>query len=143
MPEDFLPLHDFPPQNKHQNNRPPNTQHPHPSNFLVDYQNLQLLESLAKSQSLMPQNALMDFNHNAKLMHSASGASALGTPDYTKIVQALETLKSGNIIASTPPKSTKFESTLELEPVSPCRDDKKKKKKKKHKDEKKKGIKKK
>merc|ERR1712096_331481 len=124
MPEDFLPLHDFPPP-KSAGNPAAYQQHPDPNRMVVDYQTNQHIinNALAMPQKFDPNTSHTDFNHNQN-----DGRMPLGSADYTKIVQALETLKSTNVIASTPPQSEKVETELEVEPVSPPREDKKSKK---------------
>merc|ERR1712062_597282 len=136
MPEDFLPLHEFPP--KTGGGAPGNPaayqQHPDP-NRMMDYQNNPHIinNTMAMPQKFEPNGSMTDVNHNQE-----EGRMPLGTADYTKIVQALETLKTNNVIASTPPQGAKYENELEVEPISPHREDKKAKKQKRKKEKKKK-----
>lgn len=158
MPEDFLPLHDFPPpkgMTSHEirseelktNFYVNNYQQPQTSRFLSDITaNIHTLEALKNCGIVIPSSSSVSDNPGQKVIGSSSSTPdrlPLATADYTKIVQALETLKSSNIIASTPPKGMKFENDLDLEAVSPLREEKEKKsrKHKKHKKEKKKDIK--
>ena len=80
---------------------------------------------------------------NYKTSDTGVGMSAgtLGTADYTKIVKALETLKSNSILNNNNNILNESKPTDSNELVTPVKEEKEKKKKKKHKKEKKKDIK--